>query len=437
MKNLAKKLIMVLALVLTAQFGFATTYTTVQDGDWSSTSTWDANGVPPQTWSTGDIINVNHALTISNDLVISYYVTNISSNGEIAGGKKITLKESGSEINNYGKIDVSDIDIGSNSGEAKIDNYGEIYVSSTFTVSADLNNKYQSSSIHGYIEVTDIELGSSGTIANDHHIKVRNNFTIQGSAGLTNNTSGILYVVNNLNITANTTITNDGKVYVDGKIDNSNGNIQGSGKQCHSDGQTDIPTVSGGVVQCSAGIGPIDGTFPIDLIFFTANPNQNQVELTWTTATEENNEFFTIERSQDGQNWEEIATIPGAGNSNELLQYSFVDQNPLEGQTYYHLKQTDYDGTSTYSEVRTVKLEGDMDNSIKVYPNPTLGQLQMDVAHVDIKEIHVLNIIGQDVTTEVSICQNGAESFTLDLSNLPKGMYFVQTSKAATKVYKQ
>ena len=434
MKNSAKKLIMVLVIVLTAQLGFATTYTTVQDGPWGDPNTWSP-GIPPVAY-TNNIININHKITLSSDINISYYKTTVSSLGEISGAYKIIVNSAGAEINNYGLIDVSEIENGYNSGDAKIDNYSIIKVSSQLIIKADFNNKYQSSSVHGYIEANKIIIESTGKLVNNHHIKVDVKLEVKGAGGITNSSSAILYVAGDADIIDNA-IVNDGKFYIDGALTAPSWSgatpITGSGGTCNSDGSTAVANSN----QACNSIGPIDVTFPIELLFFSAKPNKNQVEITWTTATEENNDYFTIERSQDGQNWVEVATIPGAGNSNTVLQYSFVDLNPLEGATYYHLKQTDYDGTSTFSEARVVQLAGNMDNSIKVYPNPTLGQFQMDVEHVDIREIHILNIIGQDVSATVTISQNGEASFTIDLTGLPKGMYFVQTPKASKKVYKQ
>ena len=430
MKNSTKKLLMVLVLVLTAQMGFATTYTTVQDGPWTSGSTWAGGNVPPNGYvPSGDIININHEVEILGIFNLQQHTITISNGAKLYGSSAKLDMSNGVQITNNGKVDVDKINLsGSN---VKLTNNGRIYALTEIVNQngGEIINNAAQAGYNPYIETGDLNIADPSKLANSHHIKVNNKFTsTSGANNVVNNSSGIIQVSGEASFN-NPGIVNEGSLYLDGPV--SNDNITGSGSTCSSDGQS-APSSS---QDCDGK--KIDDNFPIELVSFTAKPNQNQVELTWTTATEENNEFFTIERSQDGQNWEEIATIPGAGNSNELLQYSFVDQNPLEGQTYYHLKQTDFDGTSTYSEVRVVKLEDDMENSIKIYPNPTLGQIQMDVAHVDINEIHVLNIIGQDVTTAVSISKNGEASFTIDLNRLPKGMYFIQTPNAATKVYKQ
>ncbi len=94
---------------------------------------------------------------------------------------------------------------------------------------------------------------------------------------------------------------------------------------------------------------------PIQLLNFDAyRQNDKSVLLNWATAAEINNDYFTIERSADGINFFLIAVIRGAGNSNDIIQYSTIDEFPVSGWNYYRLKQTDYDGKFEYSQVRPV-----------------------------------------------------------------------------------
>ncbi|NQX98097.1 MAG: hypothetical protein HRT73_09495, partial [Flavobacteriales bacterium] len=87
---------------------------------------------------------------------------------------------------------------------------------------------------------------------------------------------------------------------------------------------------------------------PITLLSFEATANEDKVDLKWSTSTEINNGFFTIERSADAKNWEEIVTTNGAGNSNQTIEYFETDYEPLEGVSYYRLKQTDFNGQYEY-----------------------------------------------------------------------------------------
>jgi len=97
------------------------------------------------------------------------------------------------------------------------------------------------------------------------------------------------------------------------------------------------------------------GALPIQLVNFDAKLNRKGfVDITWTTATEINNDYFTIERSMNGVNFEALAEVDGAGNSTKTTSYNTIDNNPIKGVGYYRLKQTDYDGTSTYSRIVSV-----------------------------------------------------------------------------------
>jgi hypothetical protein len=112
---------------------------------------------------------------------------------------------------------------------------------------------------------------------------------------------------------------------------------------------------------------------PIELYSFDAKPNKNVVELDWITETEINNDYFTVERSADGFNWIKINTTKGAGNSNYKINYKAIDQNPLTGISYYRLKQTDFNGDYSYSNIRTVTLNSK--SEINIYPNPVRDNL--------------------------------------------------------------
>ncbi|MEM9023255.1 MAG: T9SS type A sorting domain-containing protein, partial [Bacteroidota bacterium] len=113
-------------------------------------------------------------------------------------------------------------------------------------------------------------------------------------------------------------------------------------------------------------------TLPIELLSFEATKlDESSALLEWVTATEINNDFFTLERSADGVQFEAIGTVPGAINSSVPLSYDWVDRNPLSGWNLYRLKQTDLDGTFTYSEIRQVRFDdaGDL-SSVRIWPNP-------------------------------------------------------------------
>ncbi len=110
-------------------------------------------------------------------------------------------------------------------------------------------------------------------------------------------------------------------------------------------------------------------TLPIELLEFTAAPSGNEVLTRWVTATETNNDYFVVERTVDGITFESIDTIDGAGNSTQPVAYLLNDKNPLEGVSYYRLKQVDFNGVCSYSLFVAIDLVPA--TATAVYPNPS------------------------------------------------------------------
>ncbi|HRD37176.1 MAG TPA: hypothetical protein PLC65_00980, partial [Bacteroidia bacterium] len=109
---------------------------------------------------------------------------------------------------------------------------------------------------------------------------------------------------------------------------------------------------------------------PIELKEFNAVPKGNGVDINWSTATETNNDYFTIERSNNLEQFEAIHQMPGSGNSYTTKYYSYTDKQPLQGLSYYRIKQTDKDGKYTYSELKAVGYQRNL-SDVSVSPVPT------------------------------------------------------------------
>ena len=110
---------------------------------------------------------------------------------------------------------------------------------------------------------------------------------------------------------------------------------------------------------------------PIELIHFEASSTDAGVELLWSTATEINNAYFDLERSVDGTSYEKIAQIAGAGTSNTVTDYTYLDQDAIVGTNYYRLTNIDFDGTRHTNPIITIDHDGlNVSNNISIYPNP-------------------------------------------------------------------
>ncbi len=169
---------------------------------------------------------------------------------------------------------------------------------------------------------------------------------------------------------------------------------------------------------------------PIQLLSFDASCGSNGVDLAWVTATETNNDYFTIERSSDAKNWGVITNVNGAGNSNMILNYSTTDANAIQGTSYYRLKQTDFDGKSeTFSPVSVICSAGAEQASVSYYPNPFVSDVTVDLKNLttDTGLISVYDIYGNKVFTKtVSSTELESKSFTMNLSQLSAGIYTIE-----------
>lgn len=140
------------------------------------------------------------------------------------------------------------------------------------------------------------------------------------------------------------------------------------------------------------GVSPL----PIELIAFDATANDNQVDLNWSTGSERDNDYFTIERTLDGINFEVVGTVKGSGNSSIKNDYSYTDYNPFNGVSYYRLKQTDFNGAFEYFDVQSVTVKKSSFNS-NVYPNPTsTGTVKLTVPqNNEMVQLKIYNLMGQ------------------------------------------
>ena len=166
---------------------------------------------------------------------------------------------------------------------------------------------------------------------------------------------------------------------------------------------------------------------PIELLSFEAIPeNDNHVKLNWTTSTEINNDFFTLERSTDAVNFEQVKVRQGAGNSNTIIDYVDYDKNPYQGTSYYRLKQTDFNGDFSYSNIRSVFFNS-LD-IINLYPNPTQGQLILSVGSSsnNVITINLIDVLGRTLLTEQHEVVEGTTTIRLNIAHLVEGTYVLK-----------
>ncbi|NQX98867.1 MAG: T9SS type A sorting domain-containing protein, partial [Flavobacteriales bacterium] len=156
----------------------------------------------------------------------------------------------------------------------------------------------------------------------------------------------------------------------------------------------------------------INNPLPVTLINFNARINSGVTKLTWTTASEINNDYFTLEKSKDGSHFFSFSEQAGAGNSNNTLNYYDIDENPYKGVSYYRLKQTDFNGDFEYSKIVTIN--NIKEGTITAFPNPVKNILTFtNISNNDNIKVYASN--GQ-------IIFNG-NTTTINTENWSTGLY--------------
>lgn len=173
---------------------------------------------------------------------------------------------------------------------------------------------------------------------------------------------------------------------------------------------------------------------PITLLSFDVKiEKENNAIVTWSTAQEINNDYFTIERSHNGLQWEVVKTVPGSGNSKTVLTYEEIDENPLWGLSYYRLKQTDFDGTATYSKAVSVIVNKTF-NDVIVHPVPATNHLMIEHPNSE----KVILKLSDELGREYSIFEEQTpRGTTIPTSNLPPGIYVLYISNGREHCYKK
>lgn len=161
---------------------------------------------------------------------------------------------------------------------------------------------------------------------------------------------------------------------------------------------------------------------PVEWLSFDVIAMPKYVVLNWTTASEKNNDRFEVERSIDGKIWEVIGIVKGNGTTSIPQQYSFIDENPVEGLAYYRIKQVDYDAQFEYSIIRSVTYESNIQNyRVQWFPHPANTSIRM-ISNSPIQKIMIYDMMGRLIEQYV---MNGVLQSDIVLSHLPSGNYVI------------
>ncbi len=181
----------------------------------------------------------------------------------------------------------------------------------------------------------------------------------------------------------------------------------------------------------------ITSTLPIKLKSFKAHVVEQGVLVEWSTASEINNDNFSIERSNDGMNYSEVGKVKGAGNSTIILDYSLLDPNPYTGVSYYRLKQTDYDGKFEIFNPVSVRVDEKSKDvsTIRVYPNPFENSFTAEFESAEAMDVRIqlLSLNAEVVATETIHAEAGKNSYHFTSpAELKTGIYILRISSDST-----
>ena len=165
----------------------------------------------------------------------------------------------------------------------------------------------------------------------------------------------------------------------------------------------------------------VSGSLPIELLSFEAKrTGEYKSRLEWATLSEVNNEYFELEHSLDGVEFRKIAEIDGAGHSQVQIDYAYVHEEPAPGLNYYRLKQVDYDGVYSYSDIRTVYFEPTYE--VEVYPNPFMEELRIQHKYPHEVSIELLDSQSRVLRREKEI----GSHHRMQMSEYPAGIYYLR-----------
>lgn len=456
--NFQTTAIAVLISVLTLTNLQSQTFKTISSGSWTNSTTWENGNIP--TTSNDIIIHIqdSHIVTFSENANnhkigenVHFLIEGeliISGWGNYETGKNTTFDIFGSFSTNHHFRPGSDAIFNIHEG-------GHYQINGSFATGNDVSFivngivTNQSWSFHGRNDGL-IHIGKTGIFYNNTAVIYQNNLSLiiegslihSGNRFQADNNAEITILENGLfEITGYNTVFGNGlDMFIEGILDihhafafGRNGEInlvnngeiilaepwmfQPAGNRnnqtiyvCNEAGLPPTINTNQIIVELECGI------LPVELLYFEGAFVNEEVILTWATAAEINSDYFQIERSFDGYNWEAIAYITSAGNSNEVINYSFNDLHASDGLLYYRLKQIDFDGAFEY--FAPIAINVSQTKSFEVASMQKSGENITIYANFEqASQVMVYNVSGQVLASEMILWDTNALTFTVPAQN--------------------
>jgi hypothetical protein len=374
--NTLYSIIATITLTCSATCGFnQTNYTTTAAGDYDQCGKWSLT-CPPDPIPLGDTVFISHVMDMTDDINIEGVLV-VNSAGEINGAEKIKVKLTGTLINN-GIINTTD----------ELHNDGSVYNNGSMRL-----KKYHDD---GYT-------CNTGTIELDHGEKY-------DCHGCTLECGGVL-------------IACEFKMHENGSTIPSLSDME----LCCDDGSTPSFDIAEGTIDSST-VSICSVILPVSLVNFNLESMSSAVRISWTTASEQNNDYFIVFRSTDGIDYKEIDRIKGAGNSSTLREYMIYDHSQTPGINYYYLAQVDFDGNQESFSPRSILIRSA--ENIQIFPNPASEVVSISLNLNKNAEISIdfYDITGRRMIRKNEHIPEEGSKFTYATNSLSKGTYLVRVS---------
>jgi hypothetical protein len=175
---------------------------------------------------------------------------------------------------------------------------------------------------------------------------------------------------------------------------------------------------------------------PVSFLDLSATPNGGKMLIEWSTASEQNNKYFTVQRSQDGSTFKDIGQVDGKGNTNTTYHYSFTDETAPGGMLYYRIMQTDFNGKTGYSSIVVVKHAGKFQFGItKLFPSPASEFVTVFLSSDEKTDVNITVYDANVKPVSVSTRKIGLGDniFNIDVNEFAKGMHYLVIEKGGVK----
>lgn len=403
--------------------GYSQNYTTINDGDWTNTSNvWSTNGTTacgcsPSSTINGFNVTVNHDIIMDVDIYITGSTDTLlinSSGGLSEITKLINVTNGYMRSEDSAVLNIKEFIVGVG---AQADLLSDITVQVKWAIDGTVNLYAASTVIDENLEVKstgtlNLHTGSSLVLENK-------DLLIDGT--LTVNSACITVDVGNVENKGGATVSGFGLITaVVGNISNS-GTWDVNTLWCAGGSDSGMPTPEDCTTTCLS-------VLPVELYGLEVKSINNEVRINWFTAGEMNNKFFIVERSNNGEIFDEFLKVEGAGFSTNILAYEAFDKKPTAGINYYRISQMDYNGTTSYSYVVSINFTGM--SKINAFPNPVHnGKLNIELSNTTLRtnniSLNIYNYLGELVLSKDVTVKEGILNTTLNIEHLSPGTYFI------------